>query len=84
MFYAVISIILMMFCYVIVLPITLIIYHNPRMKWRMKVHFKLEDMWIGAFMSKKQVLWICPFPCIAIRIWQEEKMLRPVVEDVAR
>jgi hypothetical protein len=83
-FYAVVATLLMVCCYVVVLPITLVIYNNPRMKWRVKVHFKLEDMWIGVFMSKNQVLWVCPLPCLAIRIWQEEEMLRPVVEDVAR
>lgn len=43
---------------------------------RAKLFFAWYDFWIGFFYDRKSgALYICPLPCVVIKIWREERYI---------
>lgn len=47
------------------------ITHSAPRKWRVRLEWKIQDLWIGAFWRRTPErfdLWICLVPCLPIHI----------------
>jgi hypothetical protein len=68
---AVVSTFMLIIC-ICCIPIFLI--HPPHQRIRWKIHWMWFDFWMGLYYDKrKEVIWFCPFPMLALRIWFEDK-----------
>lgn len=41
--------------------------------WKIRLEFKVEDMWIGIFWKRNRPdIWICFIPMFPVHVWNEE------------
>jgi hypothetical protein len=73
-FYSVISTLMMIFVYVMCIPLHFSIYKLAGYRWRVHLHFRPFDFWIGAYFAAKAcVLYVCPVPMLCVRISREAR-----------